>query len=115
MRFRLLMLVILLALVAASVLMPRVTEKDAVAHAHAMVLAYCNQHDLPLDTYEKPLFHVEGGDKTLIFVYRFLPKAVKSTTNITESVSTLTIRIDKWGNHVLSTQTQGSEQTLKRK
>ncbi len=68
---RFFMIAVLLLLVATWFIMPRVTQKDAVAYAHAMFLEYCNSHNLNPEQFKSPDFHVEGGDKDLIFVYQY--------------------------------------------
>ncbi len=84
------MIIILLALVASWFMMPRVTEKDAVAYAHAMFLEYCNGHNLLPEHFESPEFHVEGGDKDLIFVYQY---------NSSTYDDSLRVRINKSGDY----------------
>ncbi len=84
------MIFILLALVVSWFMMPRVTQKDAVAYAHAMFLEYCNGHHLMPEYFDEPVFHVEGGDKDLIFVYQYDSKSYDDS---------LRVRINKTGDY----------------
>ena len=89
--------IIFITLIVSWFMMPRVTEKDAVAYAQAMFLEYCNQKNLSPHTYQHPPeFHVEGGDTDLIFVYEYRSKPP-------QQLDTIEIRINKSGDYSLKT------------
>ncbi len=87
---RYLMLGILLALCIMWYQMPKVTEKDAIAFAHATFLEYCGNNRLnPYQFHPEPKFSVEGGDDNLIFVHEFT----------SDNLDSVVIRIDKAGEY----------------
>lgn len=90
---RYLMLGILVALCLMWYQMPKVTEKDAIAFAHATFLEYCTQSHLNLYQFHpEPKFSVEGGDKDLVFVHEFT----------SDNLDSVVIRIDKMGDYTVT-------------
>lgn len=98
---RYLMMGILVLLVVAWFFLPKVTEHDAKAFAHAIFLEYCTEYHVNPRQYDPiPDFSVEPGkNDEILYTYRFQ----------SGNLDTVVIQIDRWGESTISREARITE------